>query len=157
MSKLTSAVDRNTPGAPPAKAETRFWHRTTTPLARSCGFSLYDWASLSRVPNPPHFPSKGTTAVPEWMTYLSSPQSQSLFGCVFLQARVRELPHKKDGSTLRQNKKLRTVEPIAIRMEAITTRNKNLLGTKGIATRSKDATRGSWPYYWEQEATGNNH
>ena len=26
---------------------------------------------------------------------------------------------------------------------------------KGIATRSKDATRGSWPYYWEQEATRN--
>ena len=27
------------------------------------------------------------------------------------------------------------------------------LGAKGIATRSKDATRGSWPYYWEQVAT----
>ena len=26
-----------------------------------------------------------------------------------------------------------------------------LLGAKGVATRSKDATRGSWPYYWEQE------
>ena len=26
-------------------------------------------------------------------------------------------------------------------------RNKKLLGAKGIATRSKDATRGSWPYY----------
>ena len=25
--------------------------------------------------------------------------------------------------------------------------NKKLLGAKGIATRSKDATRGSWPYY----------
>ena len=25
------------------------------------------------------------------------------------------------------------------------------LGTKGIATRSKDATRGSWHYYQEQE------
>ena len=25
----------------------------------------------------------------------------------------------------------------------------------GIATRSKDATRGSWPYYWEQEALRN--
>ena len=24
---------------------------------------------------------------------------------------------------------------------------RTLLGTKGIATRSKDATRGSWPYY----------
>ena len=26
-------------------------------------------------------------------------------------------------------------------------------GAKGIATRNKDTTRGSWPYYWEQEAT----
>ena len=25
--------------------------------------------------------------------------------------------------------------------------NKKLLGAAGIATRSKDATRGSWPYY----------
>ena len=25
--------------------------------------------------------------------------------------------------------------------------NKKLLVTKGIVTRSKDATRGSWPYY----------
>ena len=32
---------------------------------------------------------------------------------------------------------------------------RTLLGAKGIATRSKDATRGSWPYYWEQEATSN--
>ena len=29
----------------------------------------------------------------------------------------------------------------------IATRSKKLLVTKGIATRSKDATRGSWPYY----------
>ena len=29
-------------------------------------------------------------------------------------------------------------------------RNKKLLGAPGIATRSKDATRGSWPYYEEQ-------
>ena len=29
----------------------------------------------------------------------------------------------------------------------LTTRNNKLLGAKGIATRSKDATRGSWPYY----------
>ena len=26
-------------------------------------------------------------------------------------------------------------------------RSKKLLGAKGIATRNKDATRGSWPYY----------
>ena len=26
-------------------------------------------------------------------------------------------------------------------------RNKKLLGAPGIATRSEDATRGSWPYY----------
>ena len=26
-------------------------------------------------------------------------------------------------------------------------RNKKLLGAPGIATRNKDATRGSWPYY----------
>ena len=25
--------------------------------------------------------------------------------------------------------------------------NKKLVGAPGIATRSKDATRGSWPYY----------
>ena len=30
--------------------------------------------------------------------------------------------------------------------------NKKLLGAPGIATRSKDATRGSWAYYLEQEA-----
>ena len=23
-------------------------------------------------------------------------------------------------------------------------------GAPGLTTRSKDATRGSWPYYWEQ-------
>ena len=28
-----------------------------------------------------------------------------------------------------------------------TRRDRMLLGPKGIATRSKDATRGSWPYY----------
>ena len=27
------------------------------------------------------------------------------------------------------------------------TRNKKLLGAPGIATRSKNGTRGSWPYY----------
>ena len=31
--------------------------------------------------------------------------------------------------------------------------NKKLLGAPGIATLSKDATRGSWPCYYEQEAT----
>ena len=29
----------------------------------------------------------------------------------------------------------------------LTTRNKKLLGAPGHTTRSKDATRGSWPYY----------
>ena len=29
----------------------------------------------------------------------------------------------------------------------LATSNKKLLGVKGISTRSKDATRGSWPYY----------
>ena len=29
----------------------------------------------------------------------------------------------------------------------LTTGNKKLLGASVIATRSKDATRGSWPYY----------
>ena len=32
------------------------------------------------------------------------------------------------------------------------TGNKKLLGAPGIATRSKDATRGSWPDYLEQES-----
>ena len=35
----------------------------------------------------------------------------------------------------------------AIRLEAIASSNKKLLGAPGIATRSKDATWGSWPYY----------
>ena len=35
----------------------------------------------------------------------------------------------------------------ATRAPGLTTRNKKLVGAKGIATRSKDATRGSWPYY----------
>ena len=33
--------------------------------------------------------------------------------------------------------------------------NKKLLGAPGLTTRSKDATRGSWPYYQEQEAICN--
>ena len=32
---------------------------------------------------------------------------------------------------------------------------RKLLGAPGIDTRSKDATKGSWPYYQEQEATSN--
>ena len=39
------------------------------------------------------------------------------------------------------------LEAIVSRLEAITTSSKKLLGAKGIATRSKNATRGSWPYY----------
>ena len=35
-----------------------------------------------------------------------------------------------------------------------TTTSKKLLGAPGIPTRSKDATRGSWPYYSEQEVVG---
>ena len=31
--------------------------------------------------------------------------------------------------------------------KGITSSNKKLLRAPGIATRSKDATRGSWPYY----------
>ena len=31
---------------------------------------------------------------------------------------------------------------------SLITSNKELLGAPGIATRSKDATRGSWPYYY---------
>ena len=41
----------------------------------------------------------------------------------------------------------RSYEVEAIKLEAITTRSKKLLGAPGIATRSKDATRGSWPSY----------
>ena len=36
---------------------------------------------------------------------------------------------------------------IVIRLETITSSNKKLLGAPGIATRSKDAITGSWPYY----------
>ena len=60
------------------------------------------------------------------------------------------------GLTTR-NKKLLVTKGIATRCKdatrtllgapGLTTRNKKLLGTKGIASRSKDATRGSWPYY----------
>ena len=32
------------------------------------------------------------------------------------------------------------------------TRSKKLRRAKGISTRTRDATRGSWPYYCEQEA-----
>ena len=39
------------------------------------------------------------------------------------------------------------LEAIASSLEAIASRNKKLLGAPGIATKSKDATRGSWPYY----------
>ena len=35
----------------------------------------------------------------------------------------------------------------ASRDELEITSNKKLLGAPGTATRSKDATRGSWPYY----------
>ena len=43
--------------------------------------------------------------------------------------------------------KLRTVEAIASRLEAIATGNKKLLGAPGHTTRGKDATRGSWHRY----------
>ena len=50
-----------------------------------------------------------------------------------------------------RNKKLLVTTGIATRSKklppGITTRNKKLLGAKGIATRNKNATRGSWPYY----------
>ena len=35
---------------------------------------------------------------------------------------------------------------IASSNKCLTSSNKKLLGAPGIATRSKDATRGSWPY-----------
>ena len=57
------------------------------------------------------------------------------------------------GLTTR-NEKLLGTKGIATRSKdatrgapRLTTRNKKLLGTKGIATRSKEATRGSWPYH----------
>ena len=49
------------------------------------------------------------------------------------------------GLTTR-NKKLLGARTL-LRAPGLTTRNKKLLGAKGIATRSKDATRGAWPYY----------
>ena len=54
-----------------------------------------------------------------------------------------------------KNKKLLVTKGIATRSkDATSTRNKKLLVTKGMATtRSKDATSSSWPYYQEQEAT----
>ena len=36
---------------------------------------------------------------------------------------------------------------MASRLQAMASSNKKLLGAPGIATRSKDATRGSWPDY----------
>ena len=38
------------------------------------------------------------------------------------------------------------LEAFATMVEVIAS-NKKLLVTKGIATRSRNATRGSWPYY----------
>ena len=49
-------------------------------------------------------------------------------------------PHSGGGDAPR-GRDARTV----VRQEA--TRNKKLLGAPGIATRNKDATSGSWPYY----------
>ena len=46
---------------------------------------------------------------------------------------------------------------IATGNKCLTSSNKKLLGAKGIATRSKDAIRGSWHRYWEQEATSNDY
>ena len=39
-------------------------------------------------------------------------------------------------------------------LEQEATRNKKLLRAPGIATRSKDATRGCWPYYWNKKLLG---
>ena len=53
------------------------------------------------------------------------------------------------GEPLRRTEEeRRKEEAISARVEAITTSHRKLLGTKGIATRSKDATSSSWwPYY----------
>ena len=56
------------------------------------------------------------------------------------------------GLTTR-NKKLLGAHVLTTRARTLlgtpghTTRNKKLLGAPGLTTRSKDATRGSWPYY----------
>ena len=47
---------------------------------------------------------------------------------------------------MNRNKKLLVTQGIATRSKDATS-NKALLVTKGIATRSKDATSSSWPYY----------
>ena len=36
---------------------------------------------------------------------------------------------------------------IATSNKCLTSSNKKLLGAPGLTTRSKNATRGSWPYY----------
>ena len=55
------------------------------------------------------------------------------------------------GLTTRNKKLLGVASLLGARMllgaPGLTTRNKKLLGAPGIATRSKDAARGSWPYY----------
>ena len=38
-----------------------------------------------------------------------------------------------------------------LKPQIVTTSNKKLLGTKGIATSSKDATSSSWPYYYRNK------
>ena len=38
-------------------------------------------------------------------------------------------------------------QSIGLALEDKIQTSSKLLGTKGIATRNKDATRGSWPYY----------
>ena len=54
------------------------------------------------------------------------------------------------SKTLQCRKKTRKAETETVELNTslLYTRNKKLLGTPGIAARSKDAaTRGSWPYY----------
>ena len=52
--------------------------------------------------------------------------------------------HFLDGPKTSEDR-IRSEDPNEAVIEA--TSNKKLLGAPGIATRSKDATRGSWPYY----------
>ena len=67
-----------------------------------------------------------------------------------LQVSQKKAKEPKIGSKTQSNPSradARTLQAIAIKLEAMTS-NKNATNiARCIATRSKNATRGSWPYY----------
>ena len=71
---------------------------------------------------------------------------------VLLGALSRRLGLHSVALSLRNSEGFPGAQPFGLQEQLVT---RTLLGAKGIATRNKDATRGSWPYYKEQVATSN--